>query len=867
MYKRILILVLVSFIFIGCSEDKNKNSEIVTNDISGLAVDNDNIIVIDESKLGQQFLLITTSTPQQKSLEFEGSKSRVVMFEIHNGLLYMLESPQGHISDADLDNDIVLAEFPITKQSGGKIYFDFNVGMNSIYNMLPAYWVSDFSGTEYSSETFINKGLNIGYLKSVEQNSTNGRLWLKQIVQVNGIDVALNGGESQLSVDYYLSAYESNSSFVPKQSAGFEKVGYFETHPQLTEHGVTKQYANKFNLSKGTVTYAISSNTPQKYRQAIREGVEYWNSVLGETLVRVIDAPKGVQAPHPEYNIIQWQDDVTAQYAYASFNNDPLSGELLHAQIYLPSVWTERVSQDIVYELNLQQDMNSTQKVCKIDIGKDYSLSMLKMRSIGVNPLEIENISYDLVRYAVSHEVGHTLGLRHNFGGSATHEYHDLNSTQIFTEYSKSLSDDITQPSDLFNSVIVTSSIMDYPNQIERMVVGYQIKKGHSFSYDKAAIRYLYKDEEPELWPFFCTDTAVGNFVDCQIFDSKTPLLHNVEQYNNKISLLPYDIFNEFIDAKASSEWNNEKTLEEVMLYNFSRASNTIVYRYYILELFSSINYLKPMKELYLGYSGSELNAFYYSEYLDNNLISEISLDSLTQQLQELFKTDELTTTQVSSVLKPLNPQALIVQWRDDFDKLLVSKSSGEGLHGDYIFTSEEQTLIQEKAHKFFERLAYEFVTKDILTLSISSVNIIDGVLGEGLLLALKGMQKDYLFLTKEDMEPLIVQYDDNSSVIVELPQFALNWSQRNDISMLLSSNRVSKLDSLKGWGEKERIEVSAYYKNYFNTLLEPIITHLKAESFDSAEVVEFFDKSDTTTKEWYLEIMTVYGALYEKDS
>ena len=860
MYKIFLLLVLVLFIFIGCSE--NKNSAIVTHDISGLAVDSDHVIVIEESKLGQQFLLVTTSTPQLKSLEFEDSKSRVVMFEIHNGLLYMLESPQGHISDADLENDIVLAEFPINKQSDGKIYFDFNVGMKSLYNMLPSAWASDFDGTEYTSQTFDNQNLNIGYVKSVEQNSSTGRLWLKQVVQTNG-----DKGESQLSVDYYLSTYDNNSSFVPTQSPGFDKTGYFETYPQLTEHGVTKRYANKFNLSKGAVTYAISSNTPQKYRQAIRDGVEYWNNVLGETLVKVIDAPEGIQAPHPEYNIIQWQDDVTAQYAYASFNDNPLTGELLHAQIYLPSSWVDVAFHDSTYEINLQQDINSSEKICKINIGKHYYQNMLQLHSIGAKPLEIQNMVQDLLTYVVSHEVGHTLGLRHNFGGSTVHEYHEQNNTQLYSEYLKTLDDDdTTEPSDLFKSVVVTSSTMDYPDEIGDFIIGYQITRGESFSYDKAAIRYLYKGEEPQVWPFFCTDSEVGAFADCQIFDGKQALVHNLEKYNKYINLLPYSIFNEFINTKESSEWESGGALEEVML-NIS-ALPYIELRNNVLELFSSTHYLQPLKGLYPGYSGSELHRFLENMYLDNNLILELNRDSLRQQFQEILKTDDINAREISSILKPIEPKRLILQWKNDFDQLLVSKSSGEGLYEDYKFTKEEQTIIQEKAYKLFERLGYELVVNDSSYLSRSSIHILDGVLGEGLLYTLKEMEKSYLFLTQDTAEPLRVQYGANNVyATVELPQFALNWLERSDISMLLSSDRVSMLDSLKGWGKQERIEVCEYYENYFNTLLEPLITHLKAQSFDSDEVIEFFDKSDSAANEWYLEVLTVYGTLYEEDS
>ena len=83
-----------------------------------------------------------------------------------------------------------------------------------------------------------------------------------------------------------------------------------------------------------TIVFAISSNTPKEYRESVREGVLYWNKAFGREQIKVIIAPEGVSAPHPDYNVIQWANWDQAGFAYADAQMDPRTGEILHAQVF-----------------------------------------------------------------------------------------------------------------------------------------------------------------------------------------------------------------------------------------------------------------------------------------------------------------------------------------------------------------------------------------------------------------------------------------------------------------------------------------------------------------------------------------------------
>jgi len=145
------------------------------------------------------------------------------------------------------------------------------------------------------------------------------------------------------------------------------QFGFYETYPQWhSDRWVL--YAMKFDVHE-PIVFALSLAIPERYRSAARDGVLYWNRAFGRPLVRVIDAPPGIRAPNPDYNVIQWV--TSGAFESTSYiQSDPLTGQILHAHVFV-----------------LPETMSD-------------------------GDLEQQN---DHRRYVVAHEIGHALGLRHNF--------------------------------------------------------------------------------------------------------------------------------------------------------------------------------------------------------------------------------------------------------------------------------------------------------------------------------------------------------------------------------------------------------------------------------------------------------------------
>jgi hypothetical protein len=187
----------------------------------------------------------------------------------------------------------------------------------------------------------------------------------------------------------------------------------------------------KFDVRE-PIVFALSSAIPKDYRAAVRDGVLYWNRAFGRSLIRVIDAPPSVRAPSPDYNVIQWV--TSGDFASTSYiQSDPLTGQILHADIF------------VLPETMMDGD------------------------------LEQQN---DHLRYIVAHEVGHALGLRHNFAQG----------------------DGIT-------------TVMGYFDLPRILQIGRQIRIGAPAQpYDTAVVQHVYLGAPLDLntLPPFCTDDQQG---------------------------------------------------------------------------------------------------------------------------------------------------------------------------------------------------------------------------------------------------------------------------------------------------------------------------------------------------------------------
>lgn len=243
-----------------------------------------------------------------------------------------------------------------------------------------------------------------------------------------------------------------------KPRMGDDRMGYFMTvHKDFSEVDDTffKRYVNRWRLEcdgpagsdglcdpKEPIVYYIDRTVPEEYREAMMEGVEAWSKAFEaagfRNAVQAKMLPDSVMAEDIRYATLRW--NTSDQPGYGAIGPsivDPRTGEILDA--------------DILFEANmLLGDKDSYRQLVEprtaIDEIFNVSEQELKLMSRGVKTQSFYNemnSQFDLVqsmlaakgiikpgepvpkefvdqalRWTTMHEVGHTLGLRHNFRSS-----------------------------------------------------------------------------------------------------------------------------------------------------------------------------------------------------------------------------------------------------------------------------------------------------------------------------------------------------------------------------------------------------------------------------------------------------------------
>lgn len=305
----------------------------------------------------------------------------------------------------------------------------------------------------------------------------------------------------------------------------------------------TESLNNTLLEPKNPINVFICPSFPEHYLQAAKNGVSFWiksfekagwkNAINITKLNTNEKIPLGINSID-----LCWYAAVGASAAYGPSKVDPRSGEILSASIMMPNIFEKQAFIDYLQNSNNHEsNLSEKHQTHNHQIWHEQNSQDLIKTLLTKKDEELRQRINIYIEQIIAHEMGHTLGLRHNFKASTF-----LDSTKMKAQISQTV-----------------PSVMDYiPLESIGKYVSYTQNVG---PYDDFAIKFGYKyfkDENQRLQYF---DDFFKNFQD------KKELFYSTDEDNTNKGLARVDV-NAFTLSEDSLSWfeledeSNRKQLE-----------------------------------------------------------------------------------------------------------------------------------------------------------------------------------------------------------------------------------------------------------------------------------------------------------------
>ena len=304
----------------------------------------------------------------------------------------------------------ILFNFTVEAEEGNTILIDA-----TSFFLRDAHGVADRIRKMKQGTYTLNEGRSAIYIKNTKNFPKNSE-FEATLTFVGGADAGryiqtIAPSIEALTVRMHHSFVElPDNNYTPRKydiRSGYFGSTYFDYGSDISEP-IQQMVINRHRLFKKDPTAALSepvkpiiyyldNGTPEPIRSALLDGARWWNQAFEaagyKNAFQVQVLPDSADPMDIRYNMINWVHRSTRGWSYGSTISDPRTGEIIKGQVSLGSL---RVRQDYLIFTALLSPYINGQPVSE------------KMRTAAIQRL----------RQLAAHEVGHTIGLQHNYASN-----------------------------------------------------------------------------------------------------------------------------------------------------------------------------------------------------------------------------------------------------------------------------------------------------------------------------------------------------------------------------------------------------------------------------------------------------------------